>query len=100
MDDRSDQLGDRLEVAERGRDGRDRGSRSKRYSAFLVFACGMIGAVVLGWISVSTARPSATNYAPGVGALITGLIFGFLIGGIVGLAVVKARRSLERRRLM
>jgi len=90
--DRPDQRGDDLHEAERGRDGRDRGKMSAGFAVFVVFACGMIGAVVGGWIGVSTWRPSPTDYTA-VGAFVTGLIIGFVIGGIVGLVIVTARRN-------
>jgi hypothetical protein len=52
----------------------------------------MYGAVLGGWIGASTWRPSATEYT-GVGSAVTGLIIGFILGGVVGLVIVTARRN-------
>jgi hypothetical protein len=64
-------------------------------AVFVVFVCAMVGALVIGWLNASAARPSATNYAPGVGAFVTGLIFGFVIGGIVGLGLWRLWRWIS-----
>src|SRR5207247_10008274 len=83
--DRPDQRRDDLHEAERGRDGRDRGTMSVGSAAFVVFVCAMCGALVIGWLNASAAKASATNYAPGVGAFGTGVIFGFVqIGRAAG----------------
>jgi hypothetical protein len=96
--DRPSQGGD--DEAEGGRGGRDRGNTSVGSAVFVVLVCAIFGALVIGWLNASAAEPSATNYAPGVGALITGLIFGFVIGGIVGLGLWRSWRwiSWARRR--
>ncbi len=72
-------------------------------AAFVVFVCAMCGALVIGWLNASAAKASATNYAPGVGAFVTGVIFGFVLGGIVRITplVVKLGHEaveIERRR--
>jgi len=93
--DRPDQRRDDLHEAERGRDGRDRGTMSVGSAAFVVFVCAMCGALVIGWLNASAAKASATNYAPGVGAFVTGVIFGFVLGGIVGLGLWRLWRWIS-----